>query len=196
MTSQPEQILILIKHSLPEMRPELTASLWSLSDEGRQRCQRLAERLAPFNLDSLVSSEEPKAIETGRIIAELLGLPFATAPNLHEHLRLDVPFLGDRRLFQAQVAKVFEKPAELVFGSETGDEAGRRYSKALGGVLASHPEGNLGVVSHGTVMALYVSRACGLDATRFWIRLGLPSYVVLADGGTRLVKVVEEVSGP
>jgi len=185
--------LLLIRHSLPEILPARPANQWRLSVEGRVLCERLAQKLAGYRLDRLVTSLEPKALETGQIVADLLDLPVETASNLHEHSRKNVPFLSDGHTFEAKVARVLTEPAELVFGDETGDEAYGRFARALEGVIAKHPTENLGVVSHGTVIALYVSRVCGLDGPRFWKRLGLPSFVVLAQEGTRLVEVVEDM---
>ena len=35
------------------------------------------------------------------------------------------------------------------------------------------------MVTHGTVMTLYVASVAGVQPMRFWHRLGLPSFVVL-----------------
>ena len=43
----------------------------------------------------MVSSEEPKAVETAGIAAGCLGLGCSVYPGLHEHDRTGVPFLGD-----------------------------------------------------------------------------------------------------
>ena len=43
----------------------------------------------------MVSSEEPKAVETAEIAAERLGIGHFVYPGLHEHDRTDVPFLDD-----------------------------------------------------------------------------------------------------
>jgi broad specificity phosphatase PhoE len=49
------------------------------------------------------------------------------------------------------------------------------------------------VVTHGTVMTLFVTRAAGLEAFPFWKRLGLPAFVVLSWPGFGLLDVVEGV---
>ena len=41
--------LILVKHSLPEIAENVPAHEWKLSEEGRVRARRLAERLINFN---------------------------------------------------------------------------------------------------------------------------------------------------
>ena len=66
--------LILVKHSLPEILPTVSASRWLLSDEGRRRCEPLAERLRVFHPTAIVTSVEPKAAETGAIVARKLAV--------------------------------------------------------------------------------------------------------------------------
>jgi len=171
----------------------LLASQWRLSDEGRRRCEPLADRLAAYDLVAIVSSEEPKAVQTGQIVAEALGLTFETVPGLHEHERGVVRDLGSREEFQAQVVRLFEHPGELVLGHETADQAHARFAGAVAHVVQEHPAGNLAIATHGTVMTLFVARTNGLDAVPFWKRLGLPSFVVLTLPSFSLVEVVENV---
>jgi broad specificity phosphatase PhoE len=154
----------------------------------------LAERLATYAPTAVVASLEPKAMETGQIVARRLGIPFETAPNLHEHDRLNVGFLGTREEFQAKVTRLLEDPVSLVFGNETGDQAHQRYASAIARVLERFPAGNLVVVSHGTVMSLYVSCAAGIQPVPFWKRLDLPAFAVLSLPDLELIEVVETVA--
>jgi len=194
MADRTTRTLILVRHSMPEMVVGVPASQWRLSDEGRRRCDRLAERLAAYDLAAIIASQEPKAAETGQIVAEALSLLFETAPGLHEHERGVVQSLGSREEFQARVARLFEHPAELVFGHETADEAHRRFAKAITGVTEQHPTGSLAVVTHGTVMTLFVARAAGLAPIPFWKQLGLPAFVVLSLPGLDLLEVTKSVT--
>jgi broad specificity phosphatase PhoE len=188
-----ERTLVLVRHSLPEFVTGVPASQWRLSDEGRRRCKKLAERLAAYDLAAVVTSEEPKAAETGQIVARILGLPVETAPGLHEHERAIVRDLGSQEAFQAQVTRFFEHPGELVLGYETADEAHGRFAAAVARILEQYPEGNLAIVSHGTVLTLFAARANGLDPIPFWKSLGLPAFAVLSLPEYGLVEVVEKV---
>ena len=171
--------LILVKHSLPEIDPARPAREWRLSDEGRRRCPALAKRLAEHAPEVVVASLEPKATETGQIVARWLGKPLETVAGLHEHERSRVGFL-DADQFNAAVAALFNQPAQLVFGEETADQAHARFAGAVAGVMQRHARVNTAVIAHGTVIALLVSRAAGLEPFALWKRLGLPSFVVLA----------------
>jgi broad specificity phosphatase PhoE len=191
--SNPGRKLILVRHSLPEFITGVPASEWRLSEEGQKRCLMLAERLREHDPAVIVASQEPKAVETGQIVAEVLRIPFDIAEGLHEHERGPVRSLGSREAFQARVASVFERPGELVFGLETGDQARTRFAHALDRVIGQHPAGNLAVVSHGTVMTLFIVHATGLDPVPFWKRLGLPAFAVLSLPDLSLLEVIENV---
>jgi broad specificity phosphatase PhoE len=191
MTDHARQ-LILIRHSLPEIVTGVPASQWRLSAEGRHRCKRLAEKLAAYDLSAVVASEEPKASETGLIVAEILGIPFSFAPGLHEHERGVVRALGSPEDFRAQVARLFECPGDLVMGYETADEAHTRFAAAVARVLATHPD-DIAIVSHGTVMTLFISRANNLDPYPFWAGLGLPAFAILSVPDLHLLRIIEEV---
>jgi broad specificity phosphatase PhoE len=184
--------LILVRHSLPEIIPTVPARRWSLSEAGRRRCRPLADGLAAYALDVIVTSDEPKAVETGRIVASALDKPLKTAQGLHEHDRSKVAF-ESKEWFEAAVARFFAEPGRLVFGNETADQAHRRFSEAVARVLEEHPEQNVAIVAHGTVMTLFVARTAGLEPFPFWKRLGLPAFVVLSRPEFDVVKVVQRV---
>ncbi len=171
--------LILVKHSLPEIVPNLPPSQWPLSEVGRLRCKTLADRLAAHHPNVVVASTEPKAAETGQILANLLGRPFATAEALREHDRHTVGFLSAEQ-FDVAIARFFENPKNLVLGRETADQAHQRFATAIGAIIARYPTETVAAVTHGTVMALFVARATGLDPFPFWKRLGTPAFVVLS----------------
>jgi phosphoribosyl-AMP cyclohydrolase len=187
--------LILIRHSQPEIDPARPAREWPLSDEGRARCQALAERVSFYDPERIASSLEPKALETARLIAERLGLSVEPVENLHEHERGGVAWSG-RAQFESAVAEFFHRPQARVFGDETADKAHRRFADALNGVLAQHPGKNIAVTTHGTVMSLFVSRAVGIEPFPFWKLLGLPAFAVLSLPDLKLVHVVNDLTAP
>ena len=193
MSEPVKRKLVLVRHSLPEIVPSLPASQWRLSEEGRLRCEKLAERLALYEPAIVVTSLEPKAAETGQIAADILGVPFKTASGLHEHQRPRAGLFRTREQFEARVARLFERPGELILGNETADQAHARFATAIAAVVGQHPAGNLVVVTHGTVLTLFVTRIVGLDPVPFWKRLGLPCFVVLLLPDLDLLKVVANV---
>ena len=186
--------LVLVKHSQVDVTPGRPARTWELSDEGRRLAAILAERLAPFDAARIVSSVEPKAVETAEIVAQRLGVPSAIAAGLHEHLRETAPYLG-RADFESAIAWLFDEPHRIVFGEESADGAADRFAAAADAIAEDAAAGGRDavVVAHGTVIALYVSRVAGIDPFPLWQSLGLPSYVVLSRGARRQVEIVTSV---
>lgn len=184
--------LILVKHSLPTILPGVPAARWELSTEGRQRCQALAREMEPYRPDGVIASLEPKALETARLVAASLKLPVDPFPGLHEHARQTAPF-GTPQEFEANVASLFARPDELVFGEETADQAHRRFSRAVEAALERFPYRRPVIVAHGTVISLFVSRRCNLDPFPLWQRLGLPSFVVLSHPAHDLIAIKESI---
>ena len=172
----------------------LPANQWHLSEEGRLRCQVLAQKLAIYQLDVIVSSIEPKAIETAQLLASHLGKPLEVAEGLHEHDRSKVGFLEKER-FEAAVAHFFSHPEALVLGNETADQAHRRFSQGVAGVLARYPSANVALITHGTVMSLFVSRLTALEPFSLWKQLGLPSWIILSHPGFELMGVIKSIDG-
>lgn len=121
-------------------------------------------------------------------------MPLTTAADLHEHVRDTAPFLPDRTQFEAMIAQFFVQPHTVVFGSETAAQAEGRFVRAVTATLARYPEDALGIVAHGTVIALLVARFNSIDGFMLWQRLGLPSFAVLALPDFDLLDVVEQVA--
>lgn len=134
----------------------------------------------------LVSSVEPKARATADHVAERLALTATTADGLEEQHRVTAPFLS-YSAFQRAMRRLFERPAELVFGEETAEAASTRFSMAIDRLLTEHQDRNVLVVTHGTVISLYLGRYAGTDPYAWWEKLGLPSFVVV-DGDTKRVE--------
>jgi broad specificity phosphatase PhoE len=181
--------LILIKHSLPTIDPNKPAATWQLSPEGVERCHRLATCLTDFLPAVLVSSAEPKARATADHLAERLALTATTIDGLEEQHRMTAPFLAHGALSEA-MRSFFASPGELVFGEETAEAAFSRFSTTIDHLLGEHADRNLLVVTHGTVMSLYLSRWARIDPYLFWEKLGLPSFAVV-DRRTMLIEKSE-----
>ncbi len=178
--------LILVKHSVPEIEENRPANTWKLSPEGKLRAQRLAEHLEKFGAEVIVSSDERKAQETAEIIARQLQLNVQVLPGLHEHDRANVSYLP-HAAFQALIRDFFQKPDELVFGKETANEAYARFYRVVHSILNEYSNKTVVVVTHGTVISLFVSRLTGSSDLELWNMLGLPSYVALDLGSNTVI---------
>lgn len=183
--------LVLIKHSAPEMQIQAESRFWHLSAEGRRRCAPLAEKLRRFNLTRIVSSSEPKAVETAELLASELSRTHIVRPDLQENDRTGLGFVG-HEAYQETFRRFFAEPDMVVVGSETAEEARARFTAAVEAVLEEFPDETLAIVSHGTVISLLVSEPTAEDRFRLWRRLGLPSYVVVSRPS---LEIVEEFYG-
>lgn len=193
MSGQPAR-LILIKHAMPDVVPGKPASTWLLSDDGKRACRPLAERLRIHTPEFIVTSTEPKANETGLRVSSILGIPFESAPDLHEHRRDTVPYHDSAEEWHASIARFFNQPDDVVLGEESAAQAGDRFAGAIEQVVQRHPERTVAIVSHGTVISLYVARIAGVDPFPLWQRLGLPSFVVLSGPDRETVEIVDQIS--
>jgi broad specificity phosphatase PhoE len=185
--------LILVKHALPEIIPTLPANQWHLSEVGRAQCALLADQLASYAPAALVSSAAPKALETAHLVAQRMHTSVQIVDGLHEHDRRNTPWLGSEE-FAGAVAAFFHRPAELVLGCETAQQASERFTKTVTEVTSRYAEQNVMVLTHGTVLSLFVARATGMEPLALWKRLGLPSFVVLRFPQLELVRVVAKLA--
>ena len=185
--------LLLIKHAETQLTPEVTAERWTLTDRGRAQSRLLAERLRSYAPAIIVASAEPKAIETGQLVAAHLKIPLDTELGLHEHDRSNVPLVA-REEFEAHMKAFFADPHALVYGNETAYEAHRRFSLAVTKVLRENPAGTIGIVAHGTVMALLLAGPNQRDVFEFWRSLTTPCVVVVDTGSWRIQTLITDIA--
>jgi len=170
--------LILVKHSLPDVKMNIPAREWQLSVTGKVKAEKLAEYLGSNKPEFIVSSDEPKAIQTAEIIAGQLGLVNQIVDNLHEHDRRDSPFYSKEE-FQLLIQEFFARPNALIFGRETAAQALERFHAAVDHVLTRFEDKVVIIVAHGTVISLLAESITGCDGYGLWQKLGLPSFVII-----------------
>lgn len=174
--------LILIKHARPLVDPARPAHEWKLSEQGRADAARLAEILCPQQPARVYSSDEPKAVETAELITARLGIPLAVAADLHEHDRSNVPHMRSGE-FISHMELFFRRPGELTLGRETADECSGRFDSAIQSIRRENTAHSaIAVVTHGTVLALYLAQLGAGKPFELWRRMGLPSYAIVEDG--------------
>ena len=174
--------LILIKHARPLVEEDVPSHDWRLSPEGRAACKPLADAMRAHAPAVIVTSDEPKAIETGQIVAAALGVPVKTATGLHEHDRSNVPMMQSREFISA-MANFFKARTRRVLGLESAAEASERFQSAVESVLSEYPKQNVAIVTHGTVLALFAEDHGAGDGFLLWRRMGLPSMMVFSVPG-------------
>jgi len=184
--------LILIKHAQPQIDETKSAPDWHLSDSGRASCIPLADALCPYKPDLFITSEEPKARETGQLVADVLQIPYSSAPNLHEHDRKGVPFIP-QETWHTTVKTFFARPNDLIFGNETAHQARTRFTQAVKKAVKTHPHKTIAIATHGTVISLFVAQKTRTNGFDLWQQLDLPSYVVFDLPDYKLNTIVREI---
>jgi broad specificity phosphatase PhoE len=169
--------IVLVRHGKPEIEDGVPSADWKLSAQGRDAAAALGERLREFRFAQIASSPEPKAIGTAEAVASRLGLQVAIDEGLAEHARRSVGFLP-RKEVEDGIAALFAHPDRLVFGDETADACFARFQQALERQRVEGTD-DIIVVTHGTILSIYVSRICGIDPMPFWRGLALPTAIVL-----------------
>ena len=182
--------LLLVRHSGPRISEDTSYQDWPLSDEGKRLAVRVAEYVAGFQPTLICSSDERKAVQTAQIISAHTGIRVELEPDLREHDRTGVPWRGSATR-QRELETLFANPTDVVFGRESGEQARQRLTAAIDRVLARASGPSL-LVTHGTVMALYLSRLTGRAALAIWSQLGLPSVAVVDRCTHRLVHLVTD----
>ena len=85
---------------------------------------------------------------------------------------------------------MLRKPDQLVLGEETASAALDRFERAILRVISAHPDQTIAVVSHGTVIAMFLAQHSHQPAFSLWRQMGLPSYAVLGLAEMALTELV------
>ena len=162
----------------------MPADRWALSQRGREQAQTLAR--APFwhDVRVLLSSDEPKALETAQPAAARHGLLLRGLPALRE-VRRPAGRLDD---WEGTVREYLSgRPGPG--GWEPYPDAARRAASAFDEILSAYPAGHLAVVSHGTLLTLYLSGLLALpDPFTFWATIPFAGWARLDPREPRLIR--------
>ena len=184
--------LVLVRHSKPEVDLTQPAQEWRLGETGWRRAKLLAGRLNSFAPTVIWSSKETKAIETAGVIAGAFQVPVRVTHGLEEHHRSGTRYFPTQLEFEGAVERFSAKPEQLVLGTETADQALKRFTTAINQAIALGDLQTI-VVTHGTIVTLYVAGKCGVSPMEFWKRLGLPSFVIIQLPKMKIDSIVESV---
>jgi broad specificity phosphatase PhoE len=172
--------IILVRHAITQPQPGISPHAWTLTDEGREKAQALAERLCRFHASRILSSDEPKAVETAQVLAShLSNISITLHEALRETHRTTVPFHRDVESFKRAIRSAMQHPHRKLYGDESFQAAQGRFTQAIDQLVDADDQAAI-VVSHGTILALYLASLTGLDAFTIWELLDMPSYAVIS----------------
>ena len=165
-----------VRHAMADTTAADPAA-WHLGPTGREAAVDLAHRLqvrAP--VAAVVTSPEPKAVESAGPIADLAGLDVAVDHRLREVRRTWVG-PGYRavahRYLRGDVPADWEPHVEVA-------------ARIQGVVDDAAPDGSTVIVTHGLALSLHLAARLGpgFDAESFWSRLAFPDAWTLDDDET------------
>jgi broad specificity phosphatase PhoE len=108
-----------------------------LNDFGRRQAAALADRLAGDGIDAVYASDLARARETAEILAERLGLPVVTDPDLRE------------RNWGNWEGLTGSERDRVEYVGEERDVHGERVIRAVRRIAELHPGERIVVVTHG-----------------------------------------------
>ncbi|MBC8106157.1 MAG: histidine phosphatase family protein [Anaerolineae bacterium] len=142
--------------------------------------------------DIVFTSNEPKATETGQIIAAESDRAMKVVDDLHEHDRSNVPVMPTRE-FISSVAQFFREHDRLVLGRETARDAKARIARAIEKLIRESDGKNIAIVTHGTVLSLFAADVLSEDPFQLWRRMGLPSYIAMDWKKREVIRIVDRI---
>lgn len=166
--------LVLVRHAMPEVRPDIPAPHWHLGEDGRLAARRLRHVLPAHAY--LVASDEPKAVET---LAEASGRSDVLVDADFGEVRR--PNAPSGQIHRALAAAYLRGAAHA--GWEAHSAVVRRFHAAVLQHLAIASAGGKAVVvgTHGMAMTmwLFARVRSGGDRVAFWTALTFPDVVVV-----------------
>ena len=150
--------------------PDLSAAGW-------QQAERLARRLKKEGISLIYASDRLRARRTAQTIQKALGVPLSYEKGLREiHLGLwegKTPEEVNRR-YQNGYRKWLQAPSSVrIPGAEPVSEFRKRVLQTFKRLVTQTPEGNILVVTHGGVIATFLSSLLKGSEDYFLLRLRL-----------------------
>ena len=168
--------LHLVRHAAVTVRPNAPGPQWHLSPEGRAAAETLGEEPHWAELRGLHTSPEPKAVATAQRLAARHELSIGLEQDLREVENRG--WVGEG--YEDQVRRYLA--GETIASWEPRDAALRRVRACIDGIVERHQGLEVGVVSHGLVLTLYLTDLLGLAAAASherWASIRFPDVAVV-----------------
>ena len=174
--------VVFVRHAQSAPSAELPEADWPLSEKGQAQAQALVPVLGALGVDALVSSPFLRTRETLRPFAETSGLSLRVDEDLRER-KLTGGWLPDIAAVEAAVRRMFAEPAFAFPGGESALACIARFEKAVGRVVAAHPDRVVAVASHGGVLSHFMAGHHGGPPFDFWRAMLTPHIFVFDCSG-------------
>ena len=169
--------LILVRHARSE---DNDGSIWrshpggKLTSAGRRQAAIVGERLAKENVDAIIASDSPRAVETAHgIIAHHPSLRLQIDSRLREQYLGVLENSPLRDIYDAAQQQNITYVEYRVEGGETGHEVALRALAVIDELRKTYTQGTVVVVTHGWTLknifrALHDADPAKLNDYRHW----------------------------
>jgi probable phosphoglycerate mutase len=134
-----------------------------LNATGLAQAEALAQRLRPHRLDAVLSSDLSRALTTGRVVADALGVPLTTDLGLRETnvgAAEGLIWADAKARFGEDLTERWYSDEDTAFpGGETGLATLTRGLAALRRFAIAHPYRRIGVSTHGAMVRQLMKHA-------------------------------------
>ena len=176
--------LYLVRHAAVAVREDTPAPQWHLAPAGRAAAEALAEEPYWAGVRGLHTSPEPKAVATAQRIAARHGLAIRVEHDLRE---VENRAWSEQAVYQQQARRYLARDSADEW--EPRDTALGRVRSCIDGIVERHQGLDVGIVSHGLVLTLYLADLLDLGETathELWAAMRFPDVAVLDPVARRL----------
>lgn len=170
--------LTLIRHSKTIPDPNEAITAWRLSDVGIVKAKEFSKLDLIKKIDTTYTSLQRKAIETAINICEPNNIPVDFNKNLTETTSFTNKFLDD---VEEKSRQYLESEVDSFADGETTKEALKRFMNALDQIVFEEKakgNNNVGIVSHGTILALFSTQFVDKTAYEIHKQIQMPDIAV------------------
>jgi len=178
-----------LRHVAPRLDKSKPRSKWILSEDSVHAAQELVRSPVFDSIDLIVSSDEEKAYQTAKRVADNLGREVIRMPELNE-LDQDPGGFLEKDEFEKTIRFALTHWDQSLHGWETARHALDRFEKAVNKIDSEHRGKIILVASHGCVLSLYFSKLLNKLNTVYerWNKTTFLSYGIVREG-----KVVKDI---
>lgn len=169
--------LIFIRHSKSLVNPDIPITTWGLSEEGVALAKKLNALTQIKTLDVVYASLQPKALETAILATKNMGIPIKTDSRLTETTSFTNKFVSLEQL-QQNTKEYYSSANIRINKGETQEEALSRFNAALDDITKQEGKENIGIVSHGNVLASFSTQYKQMDAFELVERIKQPDIAI------------------
>ncbi len=168
--------VVLIRHSNTKVESEKYNPLWALSEKGVANAVMLADHPLLQDIEVLYTSNQLKAIHTGILIAEKLGIFMKQREDLTELTSLTNDWKED---YVGFIHDIYSGTIERHDDGESLAEATKRFTDTVASIVVDEQDKRtIGIVAHGNVLSLFASQYENRDALAIHNAITMPDIAV------------------